>query len=90
MNPDYDKASAGVDDGLNALIIVAILFSAVAHVGMMIGLSDCAFAPLPESVKSDRHWTKDMPVMHVEKMAKDPLLTEMPSPPPPPAQFPMY
>ena len=64
MNPDYDKASAGVDDGLNALIIVAILFSAVAHVGMMIGLSDCAFAPLPESVKSDRRWTKDMPVMH--------------------------
>ena len=85
MNPDFDKVSAGVDDGLNALIIVAILLSAVAHVGMMIGLADCAFAPLPESVKSDRRWTKDMPVMHVEKMAKDPLLTEMPPPPPPPA-----
>ncbi len=85
MNPDFDKASEGVDDGLNALIIVAILFSAVAHVGMMIGLADCAFAPLPESVKSDKRWTKDLPVMHVEKMAKDPLLTEMPPPPPPPA-----
>ena len=82
MNPDFDKEPAGVDDGLNALIIVAILLSAVAHVGMMIGLADRPFAPLPASVKSDRRWTKDMPVMHVEKMAEDPLLAEMPPPPP--------
>lgn len=92
MNPDFDKVPAGVDDGLNALIIVALLFSAVAHVGLMIGLSDCPFAPLPVPIKNDRHWTKDLPVMQMQKMAEDPLAVnlsdELPPPAPPDAEKP--
>ena len=85
MNPDFDKVPAGVDDGLNALIIVAVLLSAVAHVGLMVGLSDCPFAPLPATGKSDRHWTKDLPVMQMQKMAEDPLAVDIAAELPPPA-----
>ena len=73
MDLDYEKASAGVSDGWGAPIIVALLFSAVVHVGLMVKLSDCPFAPLPIPVKSDKRWTKDMPVMQMKKMAEDPL-----------------
>ena len=92
MDPDYDKASAGVSDGWIALIIVALLFSATVHVGLMVGLSDCPFAPLPVPIKNDRHWTKDLPVMQMQKMAEDPLAVnladELPPPAPPDAEKP--
>ena len=85
MNLDFDKAPAGMSDGLNALIIVAILLSAVAHVGLMVGLSDCPFAPLPAEIRSDRKWTKDLPVMQMQKMAEDPLAVDLKAELPPPA-----
>ena len=77
MNPDYDKASADTSDGWSVLIIVAVLCSAAIHVGLMVGLSDCPFAPLPMEIKNDRHWTKDLPVMQMQKMAEDPLAVDI-------------
>ena len=85
MNPDFDKASAGVNDGWSALIIVSLLLSVAIHVGLMVKLSDCPFAPLPLPVKNDRHWTKDLPVMQMQKMAEDPLAVDISAELPPPA-----
>ena len=85
MDLDYEKASAGVSDGWGAPIIVALLFSAVVHVGLMVKLSDCPFAPLPIPVKSDKRWTKDMPVMQMKKMAEDPMAVDLAAEMPPPA-----
>ena len=85
MNPDYDKASADTSDGWSVLIIVAVLCSAAIHVGLMVGLSDCPFAPLPMEIKNDRHWTKDLPVMQMQKMAEDPLAVDIAAELPPPA-----
>ncbi|MBR1588861.1 MAG: VWA domain-containing protein [Kiritimatiellae bacterium] len=85
MDLDYDKASAGVSDGWGALAMVAILFSAVIHVGLMVNLSDCPFAPLPLPVKNDKRWTKDMPVMQMQKMAEDPMAVNLEAEMPPPA-----
>ena len=92
MNPDYDKASAGVNDGWSALIIFSLLFSVAIHVGLMIKLSDCPFAPLPVPIKNDRRWTKELPVMQMQKMKEDPLAVdisaELPPPAPPDAEKP--
>ena len=81
MNPDYDKASAGVNDGWSALIIFSLLFSVAIHVGLMIKLSDCPFAPLPVPIKNDRRWTKEDP------LAVD-ISAELPPPAPPDAEKP--
>lgn len=77
MNPDLDRTPAGANDGKTALVAVAVLLSAALHTWMMVGLSDCAFAPLPGVVKSDRRWTKDLPVMQMRKMAGDPLANDL-------------
>ncbi len=87
MNPDFDRTPAYANDGRVALIVVAVLMSAALHIWMMVGLSDCAFAPLPGQVKSDRRWTRDLPVMQMQKMAGDPLANDLaaegrPAPPP--------
>ena len=83
MNRDYEDMSAGANEGWVALFIFALLVSAAVHVGLMLKLSDCAFAPLPGSIKSDRKWTKDLPVMQMQKMAGDPLAKAMDVEPPP-------
>ena len=49
MNRDYEDMSAGANEGWVALFIFALLVSAAVHVGLMLKLSDCAFAPLPGS-----------------------------------------
>ena len=85
MELDYEKASAGANDGWGALVVVAILFSAAVHVGLMVKLSDCPFAPLPMPVKNDKRWTKDMPVMQMQKMAEDPMAVNLEAEMPPPA-----
>ena len=85
MDPDYDKASAGVNDGWSALIIFSLIVSVAIHVGLMVKLSDCPFAPLPRPIKNDRHWTKDLPVMQMQKMAEDPLAVDISAELPPPA-----
>ena len=85
MDLDYEKASVGANDGWGALIVVAILFSAAVHVGLMVKLSDCPFAPLPMPVKNDKRWTKDMPVMQMQKMAEDPMAVNLEAEMPPPA-----
>ncbi len=85
MDLDYEKASAGVGDGWGTLVVVALLFSSIAHVGLMVGLSDCPFAPLPVPVKNDKRWTKDMPVMRMQKMAEDPMAVNLEAEMPPPA-----
>ena len=85
MDADFDKASADVGDGWGVPIVVAILFSAAAHVGLMVGLSDCPFAPLPIPVDGGKRWTKDLPVMQMKKMAEDPLAVDLAAELPPPA-----
>ena len=69
MDAEIDTESTGTGDGWGFLIIVAILFSAVVHVGLMMGLSDRPFAPpLPDAVKSDRLKMHEMQVMQMQKM----------------------
>lgn len=73
MNPDYEKSSGDVWEGLHVLLVFVLLVSAAVHVGLMISFSDCEFAPLPAQVKSDRRWTKELPVMQMQKLKEDPL-----------------
>ncbi len=73
MNPDFYKTPAAWREGHGVLFVVAILLSIAAHVGMMQKLSGFKFAPLPGAVKSDRRWTRELPVMQMRKMAGDPL-----------------
>lgn len=85
MDLDYENSSAGANEGWGALVVVAILFSAAVHVGLMVNLSDCPFAPLPMPLKNDKRWTKDMPVMQMQKMAEDPMAVNLEAEMPPPA-----
>ncbi len=86
MDAEIDTESTGTGDGWGFLIIVAILFSAVVHVGLMMGLSDRPFAPpLPDAVKSDRLKMHEMQVMQMQKMMEDPLAVDLSTVLPPPA-----
>lgn len=73
MNPDFEKTPTGTQDGLNILLVFVLLVSAAVHVGLMLSFSNCAFAPLPAQVKSDRKWTKELPIMQMQKLTEDPL-----------------
>jgi Mg-chelatase subunit ChlD len=59
--------------GGTGLLAFVILISCATHLALMYACSDCAFAPLPDSIASERKWTKQKPVMQVKKMTEDPL-----------------
>ncbi len=68
---ESERAESGTR---GALLAFVLLLSCAAHVGLMYSCSDCAFAPLPGEVKTDRKWTKQLPTMQVKKMTEDPLV----------------
>ena len=55
------------------LLSVALVASGIVHIGLMYCCADYAFAPVRGEVKSERKWTKELPVMQIQKMSEDPL-----------------
>jgi len=60
----------------NGLFLGALLLSALFHGAGVWFFSGASFVPLADSFKAVRKWTKDVPAMHVEALAGDPLLAE--------------
>lgn len=68
---EKDSAAGG---GFAPLIALTVAISALVHVGVMMSVKDMAFAPLPDQApKGERHWTKELPIMQVRKLDRDPL-----------------
>ena len=72
-----EKETSGISREASLfLLITALVVSCAAHVLLMYACSDCAFAPLRGEIRDTRRWTKELPVMQVQKMDGDPLLLE--------------
>ena len=72
---EIEETEAERTGGTGGAGLLAFVFfiSCATHVALMYACSDCAFAPLPENMISERKWTKQLPVMQVKKMSEDPL-----------------
>ena len=68
---ETEAERTGESGGIGLLAFVFFI-SCATHVALMYACSDCAFAPLPEKM-NERKWTKQLPVMQVNKMTEDPL-----------------
>ncbi len=68
-----DEKTSGFSTETSIIVLVLALFvSCATHIGLMLACADYEFAPLRGEVKSDRKWTKELPVMQVQKMDADP------------------
>ncbi len=80
---ESEKASGISREASVMLLVLALLVSCATHIGLMIACADYEFAPLRGDVRGDRRWTKELPVMQVQKMDVDPyqeLKAEKPRP----------
>ena len=72
IEDDIEKNDADRPGGSGLLLVAAVLLvSCAVHLGLMYACSNCPFAPLPEDVKAGRKWTRELPVMQVQKLAED-------------------
>lgn len=59
------------------LVLIVLIVSCAAHLGLMYACSSCQFAPLPDEVKGVRKQTHELPVMQMQTLAEDPLIAEL-------------
>jgi len=87
METDIEKSVDDTSERSLMLVVVLLIVSVAAHIGLMLSVSDYSFTPLAEKVHSDRKLTKEMPTMQLTKYEGDPLsvmLQDVPQPAPPP------
>ena len=56
-----------------AILLVALVLSLVAHLGLMQALEHCSFNTVPDGVRPVRRWTRDMPLANVTRHTGDPM-----------------
>ncbi len=81
METNYEFEDEAESNGLSHeaslfLLIVTLIVSCAAHIALMYACSDCEFAPLHGEVRDARKWTKELPVMQVQKLDEAALLKE--------------
>ncbi len=81
METNYEFEDEAESNGLSRetslfLLIAMLIVSCAAHLALMYACSDCEFAPLHGDVHDARKWTKDQPVMQVQKLDEAALLRE--------------
>ena len=87
MEADIEKNADDTSERSLMLVVVLLLVSVAAHIGLMLSVSDYSITPLAEKVHSDRKLTKEMPTMQLTKYEGDPLsvmMQDVPQPAPPP------
>ena len=87
MEDDFEKSSDDSRERSFMLVVVLLIVSVAAHIGLMLSVSDVSFTPLVENVHTDRKLTKDLPTMQMRKYEGDPLaevMRDVPRPAPAP------
>ena len=67
MEADIEKNADDTSERSLMLVVVLLIVSVAAHIGLMLSVSDYSFTPLAEKVHSDRKLTKEMPTMQLTK-----------------------
>ena len=87
MEADFEKSNEDVRERSLMLVVVLLVVSVAAHIGLMLSVSDYSITPLVENVHADRKLSKDLPTMQMRKYEGDPLaevMRDVPRPAPAP------
>ena len=71
-----EKSSLVPREASIVLLSVMMLVSVIVHISLMYCCASYAFSSYSGEIKNDRKWTKELPVMQVQKVDGDPMAEE--------------